>query len=405
MKENPRSTPAQIAEAQRDLDAAVARVTYVSEAALLARMNWWTIEYGLVGSLEDPKIYGAGLLSSVGESYRCLGKEVGKVPFSLDCIEVSYDITRPQPQLFVTPDFPRLTKELERLADAMAFRRGGREGLEKAKLAGTATTAVLDSGVQLSGKLAELTLDAKGRPIYLQYKGPTQLAIGGQEIPGHGAQTHREGFGAPLGAIKIGAELKSPAALTVEDIRSLKGRLVFDSGVVVEGTLTGTTPLPNGGSALLSFKDCKVSLGSRVLFDPAWGTFDLACGQAVTSVYGGAADRRRYLAETGGFTQMPNKPKTNLTERNRDLAALYGRIRAIRDDKKKTDHSALAEIHAELEARYPDDWLARFELLELAPRLSPAPAWAASARKKLETIAAAETRELIRRGLATLEVR
>ena len=34
---------------------------------ILARMNWWTVEYGLVGDINNPKIYGAGLLSSVGE--------------------------------------------------------------------------------------------------------------------------------------------------------------------------------------------------------------------------------------------------------------------------------------------------------------------------------------------------
>ena len=36
--------------------------------ALLSRLHWWTVEYGLIGTLENPKIYGAGLLSSIGES-------------------------------------------------------------------------------------------------------------------------------------------------------------------------------------------------------------------------------------------------------------------------------------------------------------------------------------------------
>ena len=31
-------------------------------------MSWWTAEYGLVGTPEDFKIYGAGLLSSIEES-------------------------------------------------------------------------------------------------------------------------------------------------------------------------------------------------------------------------------------------------------------------------------------------------------------------------------------------------
>ena len=37
-------------------------------------MNWWTVEYGLIGEINNPKIYGAGLLSSVAESENCLKK-------------------------------------------------------------------------------------------------------------------------------------------------------------------------------------------------------------------------------------------------------------------------------------------------------------------------------------------
>ena len=49
-----------------------------SEISLIRNLHWWTVEYGLVGTVEDPKIYGAGLLSSIGESAWCLKKEVKK---------------------------------------------------------------------------------------------------------------------------------------------------------------------------------------------------------------------------------------------------------------------------------------------------------------------------------------
>lgn len=65
VKEDPASTPEQVRRAQDTLERTVIASEYVSEAAQLARMNWWTVEYGLVGSLQQPKIYGAGLLSSV----------------------------------------------------------------------------------------------------------------------------------------------------------------------------------------------------------------------------------------------------------------------------------------------------------------------------------------------------
>ena len=71
---------------------------------------------------QNPKIYGAGLLSSVAESENCLKKEVKKIPFSIDCINYDYDITEQQPQLFVTPNYKFLSKELKKLAKSMAFK-------------------------------------------------------------------------------------------------------------------------------------------------------------------------------------------------------------------------------------------------------------------------------------------
>ena len=115
VKEDAFSTDAQIQKAELDLESAIENFDYVSEAAYLARMNWWTVEYGLVGDIDDPKIYGAGLLSSVGESQNCLSDKVQKIHFSLDCINTSYDITEPQPQLFVTPDFGKLSEVLEEI--------------------------------------------------------------------------------------------------------------------------------------------------------------------------------------------------------------------------------------------------------------------------------------------------
>src|SRR5512144_467759 len=97
VKEDPAATPGEVAEAQRRLEQAGASRRFVSEATRASRLYWWTAEYGLVGTLDDPKIYGAGLLSSIGESAHCLLPEVRKLPLSLACADVEFDITRMQP--------------------------------------------------------------------------------------------------------------------------------------------------------------------------------------------------------------------------------------------------------------------------------------------------------------------
>jgi phenylalanine-4-hydroxylase len=76
-----------------------------SEMALLSRLQWWSVEYGLIGDINNPKIYGAGLLSSIGESASCMQPEVKKITYTIDALKVGYDITKEQPQLFVTPTF------------------------------------------------------------------------------------------------------------------------------------------------------------------------------------------------------------------------------------------------------------------------------------------------------------
>ncbi len=415
VKENPHSTWAEVQAAQTRLDQAVAAVDFLSEAALLARMNWWTVEYGLVGTMDNPKIYGAGLLSSVGESFHCLRDQVQKTPFSIDCIETDYDITRPQPQLFVTPDFASLTRVLEEFAQTMAFRRGGRAGLEKALQAKTPTTAVLDSGIQVGGLLAEFLGDQAGAPCYLSFRGPTQLAYRDHQLDGHGANYHREGFGSPVGKLKgLG---KSPAALTEQDLLALgfspgkMARLEFESGVVVVGILEGFVR-KEGLLLVLVFNSCTVTLGERILFRPEWGTYDMACGSEVISVFGGTPDRGAYLRETGGLTQKPAFQKTNLTPENRELNGHYQRVRELRElaqrepSKLSIVKAGLSEVHVRLNAQHPDDWLLRLELLELNRTLNLMAPWEEPVRNELTQLSkrSPQTQELIARGTQILSL-
>ena len=167
IKENINSKEKEIKNAEIELEKANKSITYLSESAILARMNWWTVEYGLIGDIKNPKIYGAGLLSSVAESENCLKKEVKKIPFSIDCINYDYDITEQQPQLFVTPNYKFLSKELKKLAKSMAFKRGGEYGLNIAKKAKTLCTVVLDDNIHISGKVKKYITNQKTNYFYI----------------------------------------------------------------------------------------------------------------------------------------------------------------------------------------------------------------------------------------------
>ena len=103
----------------------------LSEMAQIRNLHWWTVEYGLIGTVENPKIYGAGLLSSIGESAYCMTDEVKKIPYDISAAYQSFDITKLQPQLYVTPTFAYLNLVLEEFANKMALRTGGLSGIEK----------------------------------------------------------------------------------------------------------------------------------------------------------------------------------------------------------------------------------------------------------------------------------
>tara|TARA_B100000212_G_scaffold113783_1_gene84808 strand:- start:4083 stop:5282 length:1200 start_codon:yes stop_codon:yes gene_type:complete len=122
LKEDKNASEKDILIAEQELLEAKQSQTTPSEATLLSRLHWWTVEYGLIGKLNDPKIYGAGLLSSVGESQNCLSNKVKKIPLTIDCINYSYDITEQQPQLFVTNDFSSLNDILLEFEKTMSYK-------------------------------------------------------------------------------------------------------------------------------------------------------------------------------------------------------------------------------------------------------------------------------------------
>lgn len=402
VKEDPAATPRQQEEAQLHLDATAAQVDWISEAAELSRMYWWTVEYGLVGSLEDPRIYGAGLLSSAGESWSCLAPQVRRIPLDESCVHQGYDITKPQPQLFVTPDFPHLMTVLERYAQGMAHRRGGLEALEKALKAKAPTTTRLDGGLQVGGVLQDLRLDAEGRPAFLRWGGPVLLSADDETLRGHDRDCHAHGFSMPMGPLEGRAD--GAASLSARDLHALgfgegrTGRLAFASGLVLEGRLSEILEA-EGRNRLIRFEDCRLTWGDELLFDPAWGHFDLACALVVESVCGGWADRQ---VDPQDLPAERPVMKSTLEEGKARLAELYGLVRRLRESGDRSSETCcqLEAVAEELERLFPQDWLLRLELVEFGNCLPPARHDALLAWLKRHAASGPESAQLVERGLA-----
>jgi phenylalanine-4-hydroxylase len=356
IKEDPRSTKNEIARAEQRLSEVNQSLRNVSEAALLSRMNWWTAEYGLIGDLKQPKIFGAGLLSSVGEARGCLSDKVKKIPLSVDCVDFSYDITEPQPQLFVARDFAQLGEVLEDLAKRLSYRRGGVFALNQAKEARTVNTIELDSGLQISGMLTDFILK-NDEPVYLQFTGPSQLALAGQELNNQGTKRHPQGFGSPLGRPRTDLSRLKPSERT---------QVEFETGVKVQGVLKDSI-VHNGHLVLMTWSDCKVTLEGRTMFEPAWGEYDMAVGQTVKSVFGGPADRSRF-GTTEDFTAK-RVPARKFSRDENDRFAAFQSLCDLRQKNVTAATRGLFQKHLASFLNAPEPaWLIGVELLEVASK-------------------------------------
>lgn len=396
LKACPESKDEDIADAEETLKGLRERDDTPSEAALLTRLHWWTVEYGLVGSMEDYKIFGAGLLSSLGESQRCVDDlRVRKIPLTVNAVNTPYDITTEQPQLFVTKSCKHLTQVLEEFAASMCFVKGGAESVQKAIDAESVCTAVYDSGLQVSGRFSEVLCDVVGNATYIRTEGPTQIAYKDKELSEHGVDTHAQGFGSPVGHLKDFHRCLSEYSVDELKTHGIRvGEMVeleYLSGITVRGILREIVR-HNHHNLLLSFEDCSVTdLDGRVLFSPDWGVYDLAVGSTITSVFGGVADREKRQL----FRPTPSGTATNLSH-DENLMKAYSAVADLNTRATPVDVAELTPEITNLLSQYPNDWLIRSELLNVA-----APCLKASLHEQLRAIVdrSPDSEEMIRRVL------
>jgi phenylalanine-4-hydroxylase len=399
---------------QKELDEAEALVLYnqqnlgtPSEMALLSRLQWWTVEYGLIGSLDQPKIYGAGLLSSIGESASCMDPKVKKIEYTIDALSYGYDITKEQPQLFVTPTFQNLIDVLKQFESTMAYRVGGLESVLKAIECKNICTAVFSSGLQVSGVFSKVATDVHHAIKYINTMGPTSLAFKDQLIQGHDVHYHAHGFGSPVGKLKDAT--KSLEDYTAADLL-LAGIIIdkvvalnFENGIMVEGKLVSQTYMEEK-LVLLSFADCKVTdKEGQVFFEPAWGMFDMAIGDTIVSVFNGSADKNTLEDQLYVSEQSTHQP--SYTAKDLQYQSLFKQIRTYREQGKSDD--SLNQIWQAIKNEFETDWLGAMELLELADTMPSEQALANELRTYLnaQSVTYPAYSKLIRDGLKIIDAK
>ena len=286
LKADPYTPPEEIRAAEEQLAAIEATISAPSELSLIRNLHWWTVEYGLIGTLKNPKIYGAGLLSSISESYNCLTDSVKKIPYTIaaaQTLSTSPPSSRSSSSLPISQRFPRYSKNLP---DPWRFAPGDFKG--ERRESGQVATCVFSSGLQATGIIGSAD-SFMGEPSFIRFTSPVSLCYGNQEIPGQGKEYHSQGFSSPVGMIRDESmPLEQWSDNDLERFRDHDGftNLVFLSGVSVRGKLRNILR-KEGKIILITFTECTVSRNGSLFFRPEWGPYDMAVGASITSVYAG----------------------------------------------------------------------------------------------------------------------
>jgi phenylalanine-4-hydroxylase len=359
------SLPPDVRAAELELEAAISALGPASEAARMARLYWWTAEYGLVGTPSDYRLYGAGLLSSLAESHFCHGPEVRKLPLSAGCIETGFDITRPQPQLYVARDFEHLHQVLEEVSHSLAYRRGGLAALRTALDSHEPCTVELAGDVEIIGTLAELNgggpKDAARAGLWLGFEPGAALVESGRVLGRIDSACV-----VPVGPLADGSDPRHylAARAAAQPGRTRSVHLRYASGAELEGTLADAAA---PGTSCLWLNDVRIQLpgqAPRLLV----GRYPVPLVDRVLTARAGSSCNDVSPLGTAQHPeprQRPRVPKGRSRSGSElELDGWYAATERLRRQPPGEQPQLIAAIEGALQTRLPHEWLLRWNLLE-----------------------------------------
>jgi phenylalanine-4-hydroxylase len=362
IKEDSKTKAVEIHEAESAIEKIQGNMGPPSELALIRNLHWWTVEYGLIGTVDDYRLYGAGLLSSIGEGMSCLSGDIKKLPYTLEAMHCNYDITKRQPQLFVTPDFTHLTTVLEQFKGLMAWTTGGLDGVKKAIDSEQTATVVFSSGLEVTGTFIEV-VDADGHPAFVRTAGPSALSFNNSQLPGYGKDRFDQGFSSPVG--HLSGETKPLEDMSESELSALsvqKGKicsLTFDLGINVEGQVEKIIRSRAGKILVIDLRHATVRHNGEVIL--ILPNYSMGVGERIISAFAGPADVEAF--QPTAFVPHEKMHKITYDEKDLRLHELYRIVRQARSDARLVPK--LSEIWKTVRHDFPNDWLLPLEILEI----------------------------------------
>jgi len=89
----------------------------------LSRIYWYTIEFGMIREDDETKIYGAGIISSYGETKNATDSSTQKIPFDVSIIiDTPYRNDIIQDKYFVIDSFEQLYSSITKIESVLENR-------------------------------------------------------------------------------------------------------------------------------------------------------------------------------------------------------------------------------------------------------------------------------------------
>ena len=336
---------------------------FPDEAVMLNRLSWWTVEYGLIGNTNKPKIFGAALLSSVEESKASMGNNTFKHPFKLDSVlNTPFNITDTQKQLYVFEEYSHLNKAIDDFINMTAFARGGTYGLNMAAKSQKQSTIELESDLQISGVIDLIKYDDKREAKFVLVNQKPKLYKNSERVISNFNDFTFESCGIFINELDdenedfkfINEELKSEKKTKID--------LQLRSGITLKGEVEYL--YDNDQIIYLAFNNCRIIKNGEIFFSDESNITMIAFVNEITSVYCGLPNLTDTYFEEGTKYKVKSHEENEYPE---DLIKLYSRVRHLRtnehDEQKLLEE--LLNINSILQNDFPNDWLLRAEILEL----------------------------------------
>ena len=362
LKENPNSSIEEIEKSQKIVEDLQNNMGELSEMAKVRNLHWWTVEYGLIGDIDNPKIYGAGLLSSIKESKECLNKSLPKLPYDINAADVNFDITKPQPQLFVTPSFEVLNEVLEQFINSMSFEVGGLIGIQNAINSKKIASLEFASGLKISTVFSEV-ISSNAEPVFIKTSKNIELALNNKLID-NSLNKIDNNYGFPTSFLIENNKYLNECCKEELDTMGIKldhrVKLNFSGDISVDGLIKKMS-YHNNKLIMISFDECIIQHNDKIIFQSKDRKYDMLIVDKITSAYP-ALIHNEESDDRAVFNNI--SPKIKYSDNEKNLFDLYDQIRNMRRDNQ-LNHQKINQIFQKLIKDFPEEWLLLLEMYEL----------------------------------------